>query len=103
MNNVIKNRQRFWDDYNKKFGDYLSFCKDISNGTDIRNEYFNIKDLFPDSCNVDDLSFLSGVRYFEKDNLCYVYVNTEWLYINPKNLLRKTNKRCKNKNTARQN
>lgn len=93
---VSSSREKFWRHYSKKYSDYISFCKKFmdKNGG---NEYLRGDELFPDDSKEPDnsvkldskeLGLLSGVRCFKDDSLCFVYVNTEWLYVAPKNILK---------------
>lgn len=63
--------QDFKNTFLPRFEDYLDFCKQFMDST----EYFN------PSLLAKELQCLAGVRVFEEDHLCFVIVNTEWLYI----------------------
>lgn len=63
--------QDFKSTFLSRFEDYLEFCKPYMVGT----EYFN------PSILAKELQCLAGVKVFKEDHLCFVIVNTEWLYI----------------------
>lgn len=63
--------QSFKNTFLSRFEDYLVFCKQYMNET----KYFN------PSLLAKELQCLAGVRVFDEDHLCFVIVNTEWLYI----------------------
>ncbi len=63
--------QAFKNTFLSRFEDYLEFCKQYMKGT----EYFN------PSILSKELQCLAGVRVCKEDHLCFVIVNTEWLYI----------------------
>lgn len=63
--------QDFKNTFLPRFEDYLDFCTQYMDST----EYFN------QSLLAKELQCLAGVRVFEEDHLCFVVVNTEWLYI----------------------
>lgn len=63
--------QEFKNTFLPRFNDYADFCKDYMDNV----EYF-------DSSILDKkMQCLAGVKVFEEDSLCFVIVNTEWLYI----------------------
>lgn len=86
QNNVLGNKGQFWDHFSNKFEDYISFCHSFIEGNE-GNSYYSAGDLFPSNSNAQELGLLSGVRFFEDDSLCFLYVNTEWLYVEPKKLI----------------
>jgi predicted phosphodiesterase len=94
QNNVSKYSKIFWDHFSKKFDDYISFCNGLISKNE-GNKYHKINDLFPCESYAQKKGVLSGVRYFEEDSLCFLYVNTEWLYVNPKIILEESNKDLK--------
>lgn len=61
--------EKFADVFEPRFKDYIRFSKKYSKKLE---HYRRILD--------KRLSPLSGVKVFEEDHLCFVYVNTEWLY-----------------------
>lgn len=69
--------QEFGEIFEPKFHDYLDFNKDyITSCTD--SEFYS---LYSPEVLDNRLKGLSGVKFFKKDHLCFVYVNTEWLYL----------------------
>ena len=94
QNNVFNNRKKFWDHFTKKYDDYLSFCNGLIRKNK-GNKYYKISDLFPCDSYAQKNGVLSGVRYFKEDSLCFLYVNTEWLYVNPKTILEESNNNSK--------
>lgn len=69
-----KDVNKFGDTFEPRFKEYIEFCKPYTsdlqfneNGTD---------------CVLDErLRCLSGVKVFADDDVCFLYVNTEWLYV----------------------
>ena len=76
------------------FSGYLSFAnKYYSDGAKNASEYhlYQNLELLVSKDGYDDESkakLLSGVRVFEEDSLCFFLVNTEWLYVPPKTLMK---------------
>lgn len=63
--------QEFKHSFLSRFNDYTDFCEQYMKGTE-----------FHDNSILDEkLRCLAGVKSFETDHLCFVIVNTEWLYI----------------------
>lgn len=77
-----------------RFSCYLSFadkfCSNNVKGAGEYHLYQNPKLLVSEEENDDDskAKLLSGVRVFEEDSLCFFLVNTEWLYVPPKDLMK---------------
>lgn len=63
--------QEFTHTFLPRFNDYTDFCKQYMK--DIEYYDYSILD--------KELQCLAGVKAFETDHLCFVIVNTEWLYI----------------------
>lgn len=82
--------QKFTDHFVLKFNDYLAFAQHFLSQTTNYNDYLyqNPSILIPEGFEDHRAKLLSGVRYFEEDSLCFFLVNTEWLYIPPKILMK---------------
>lgn len=82
----------FRNHFVSKFNNYLSFAQsflsDSGNGDCGCNLYKNPKLLISKSVEDCRVKLLSGIRYYKEDSLCFFLVNTEWLYIPPKNLMK---------------
>lgn len=86
--------EEFRKHFISSFSDYLSFANkfysdDVSNA----GEYHLYKNpellVSSEECDDDNKAkLLSGVRFFEEDSLCFFLVNTEWLYVPPKTLMK---------------
>lgn len=87
---TLPNEVEEWDNDRQIFEEY---CKNVENG-DVKfkqtfAERFSSYIKFSKKYNKNtkyatlggDLSALSGVKVFEEDHLCFVLVNTEWLYV----------------------
>ena len=60
------------------FEDYINFAKHYS----VSDSHLYSDQIGKDTgINISDLKYLSGVKAFKDDNLCFVMVNTEWLYV----------------------
>lgn len=82
--NVIK---KFSEVFERRFKLYLNFVQQYQQNAKYNNETIigsNIRDL-------------AGVRVFQDDNLCFVPINTEWLYIPGKKVIEHIRK-CVDKN-----
>ena len=55
----------------ERFREYINFSKQYT--SDLQ---FNSKDVLD-----EQLKCLSGVKVFDDDHICFLYVNTEWLYV----------------------
>lgn len=63
------NKKDFGDIFEPRFKDFINFISPYSNELQFKN------------CILDErLRGLSGVKVFDDDHLCFLYVNTEWLY-----------------------
>ena len=84
--------QEFHDYYANKFKPYIDFGKQyLSDPSDVQcKEYqYQKPELLLPMNNPDfGIRLLSGVRHFKEDSLCFVIVNTEWLYIPPSSILK---------------
>lgn len=73
-------RDKFQETFSERFKDYVSFC----------NKYFPKKtrnkdySYYPSTRLDKPITCLSGVKVFREDSLCFLVINTEWLYV-PKN------------------
>lgn len=64
-------KREFKNAFLPRFEDFITFC-----------EPYNKETQYYDSSVIDKpLQYLGGVRVFDEDHLCFVMVNTEWLYI----------------------
>lgn len=99
--NECLNEKRFKKDNVKKledhfkgyFEDYIKFVKYYSSpSSHLYSKQFD-KDT---KIGSSDLKYLSGVKAFEKDNLCFVMVNTEWLYVSDGPFVKKMCRKTKN-------
>lgn len=61
----------FKNEFLPRFKDYIKFCEPYIGSTEYNDP----------SIIADELKSLSGVKIFEEDHLCFILVNTEWLYI----------------------
>jgi len=73
--NTSKGRQDFCDLYYNLFKDYLDFYEKYVNEVE-----------YDESLLDEKLKLLGGLRYYKEDNVCFLMVNTEWLYVRKKNL-----------------
>lgn len=84
--------KEFREHFVSKFANYLSFSKSFLSDTTNDEEgdclYQDPKLLVPEDVIDDKGKLLSCVRYFKEDSLCFFLVNTEWLYIPPKTLMK---------------
>lgn len=85
--------KEFTEHFSSKFSNYLSFVNDCcSDDTHYASEYYHYRnpELLATGDKYDEgrAKLLSGVRYFEEDSLCFFLINTEWLYIPPKVLMK---------------
>lgn len=84
--------QKFRDHFVPKFNDYLAFAQNFLSPTAASTcddyLYQNPNILIPEGVEDHRAKMLSGIRYFEEDSLCFFLVNTEWLYIPPKKLMK---------------
>ena len=88
-NDVVK---EFTDYFVSKFDKYLLFGKNyLSDPADKKCEDYHYKNpniLIPKDADDCKAKLLSGVRPFKDDSVCFVLVNTEWLYVPPKFLMK---------------
>ena len=79
--------KRFGEAYYSRFKDYVEFCEPyFEPPVDHSCEYYS-----PDILD-EQIKCLSGVKVFQEDSLCFLIVNTEWLYV-PNNLFRVRNRK----------
>lgn len=82
----------FREHFVSKFNNYLSFVQgflsDTTNGSCDAFLYEDSKILIPEEVEDHRIKLLSGIRHFEEDSLCFFLVNTEWLYVPPKILMK---------------
>lgn len=74
---------------------FEKYCKKVDNTTKVEfgntfalrfNDFINFSNKYNSTLYSSDildkrLRCLSGVKVFEKDQLCFLYINTEWLYM----------------------
>lgn len=80
-NSDCKNTKALDDAFGPFFEDYIDFAKTYYYASPKNRPEYTAdfkKDCFDNDDN--DLEFISGVKVFENDHLCFVLVNTEWLY-----------------------
>ena len=66
-------KESFGLTFEQRFKEFIEFSKQYSGELQFNNK--------GNDCVLDDcLKTISGVRVFEEDHLCFLYVNTEWLY-----------------------
>lgn len=89
--------QKFHDYYSNKFKHYIEFGKQyLSDPSDAQCKEYQYQKpelLLPEKNPDFGIKLLSGVRHFKEDSLCFVIVNTEWLYIPPSSILKE---KCEN-------
>lgn len=90
--------KKFRQHFVSKFSGYMTFANKY-HSADVQNAsgyhcYHNPGLLVSKNASVDDnkVKLLSGVRCFKEDSLCFFLVNTEWLYVPPKALMKETMK-----------
>lgn len=84
---AIRARERFLTVFKRQYAPYLNFIKEY----DKKPRYLE-RDII-----ADDIKNLAGVRVFEDDNLCFVPINTEWLYVPYDNIKEKIKAAIKNR------
>ena len=72
-NDCVNNKERFGNVFERRFMEFLNFSKEYSTDLQYNADGAN--------CILDErLLPLSGVKVFKEDHLCFLYINTEWLY-----------------------
>lgn len=74
--NAEKVKTEFQNLYSIRFRHYIRFCKKYYNLTKKSGCKYYSPDLLDPS-----IKFLSGVKVFDDDNICFVNINTEWSYV----------------------
>lgn len=75
----LKELFKYFCDFPNKNDNFTRiFSEKFKEFINIGNKYYNSS--FKPSIIDDSLSCLSGVKVFEEDQLCFVQINTEWLY-----------------------
>lgn len=69
-----ENVSEFCSVFGERFKEFITFSKKYTSDLQFHGKG---KDAILD----EKLSCLSGVKVFEEDHLCFLYVNTEWLYV----------------------
>lgn len=68
--NTSSGKQNFCDWYHPLFKDYIAFCERYLDGVE-----------FDELVLDEKLKLLGSLKYYENDNICFLMVNTEWLYV----------------------
>lgn len=68
---------KFQEAFSERFKDYVSFC-DQYFPKDTENIDYNY---YPSERLDKQIKCLSGVKVFREDSLCFLVINTEWLYV----------------------
>lgn len=72
-------KKEFGKAFYPRFKKYIKFCEPyFVEKKDIKYKYLSPKMLDR------RLKYLSGLKVFEEDRLCFLIINTEWLYVSPK-------------------
>lgn len=68
----------FQDAFRKQFNDYVTFCNKYFPEKKTKNKNYNY---YPSKRLDKQIKCLSGVKVFREDSLCFLVINTEWLYV----------------------